>query len=422
MKVFEEMGRLLQEQWRRAHHDEQAFPDIAAGVLETLAPYQNFEPMEPLSWLYKARLLPRQLTIHPGFGQPPLTVFSDHRFVIDLYYWIDGTTDIHQHGFSGAFQVLHGGSIHGHYRWTEERRINSRMAFGELALHSINELRVGDIQRIPSGRSYIHSLFHLDRPSVTCVVRTLNDPEAGPQYAYRKPGLAVDALYENVHLAKVEQSLSLLVELSHPMRSQLISELISNNDLYTTYVVFLRLVKLTRRLEVLDEFWDVAIRTHGALAERLIPVFKETVRQSALFGKRELVKEPEHRYFLALLLNVDDVEGILRMVRQRYPGEEPVELIMKWVTTLCGPADAAQAGDTLGIPLDEPMLVVFRQMLLGCPPPQIIERLKETFEIEDEEREVPHLMELMSALRTSPVFRPLFSSWPPSDTSKRHQG
>jgi hypothetical protein len=37
---------------------------------------------------------------------------------IEALFWVDGTTSIHQHSFSGAFQVLAGKSIHSRYRST----------------------------------------------------------------------------------------------------------------------------------------------------------------------------------------------------------------------------------------------------------------------------------------------------------------
>ncbi|RKI15665.1 hypothetical protein D7Y15_13365 [Corallococcus sp. AB030] len=127
MRSFQDMGRLLQERWLKVQHSEEAFPDIAAEVLRELAPHQAFKTLEPLEWLYGTRDFPKQLTTRPGFGQPALTVFSDARLLIDLYYWVDGTTDIHQHGFCGAFQVLQGSSIHGHYHSRGHAEVMDRL-------------------------------------------------------------------------------------------------------------------------------------------------------------------------------------------------------------------------------------------------------------------------------------------------------
>ncbi|RKH77648.1 hypothetical protein D7Y21_36985 [Corallococcus sp. AB045] len=409
MRIFQDMGRLLQERWLKVQHSEEAFPDIAAEVLRELAPHQEFKTLEPLEWLYGTRDFPKQLTTRPGFGQPALTVFSDSRLLIDLYYWVDGTTDIHQHGFCGAFQVLQGSSIHGHYRWHERHKVNSRVAFGDMELLSVTGLRTGDIHRILGGDKYIHSLFHLERPSVTCVVRTLHSPEGGYQYSYKKPHLAYYPGVEDAHTSKVLQSLSLLAELSPPERTRLIRGLIERSDILTCFFVFERLLQLHKKLEALDPYWDVAVRTHGALAEELRPVFKEYMRQALLIDRRGQVKDPEHRYFLALLLNVERGEHIQQLVRQRFPDRDPVDLIMKWVTALTQPAEGgARSRDSLGVPLDESALIVFRELLHSRGHAEVMARLKETFDDDEVDGQSDDIAALAASLRESTLFRPLF--------------
>ena len=52
------------------------------------------------------------------------------------------------------------------------------------------------------GSQYIHSLFHLDRPSATITVRTEHTPSAAVQYDYRKPYFALNPFFRNVTMAK----------------------------------------------------------------------------------------------------------------------------------------------------------------------------------------------------------------------------
>ncbi|MFN2514442.1 MAG: hypothetical protein ABR568_23900, partial [Pyrinomonadaceae bacterium] len=60
--------------------------------------------------MHTAASLPHQYDVEGRFGNPPITLFAGPRFHIDVYYWLDGTTSIHQHSFTGAFQVLLGSS------------------------------------------------------------------------------------------------------------------------------------------------------------------------------------------------------------------------------------------------------------------------------------------------------------------------
>jgi hypothetical protein len=48
-------------------------------------------------------------------------------------------------------------------------------------------------------------------------------------------------------------------------------------------------------------------------------------RRDGITALRGTVTEVEHRFFLALLLNVPEREGILRMVGQRFAEDEPIE-------------------------------------------------------------------------------------------------
>ncbi|RKG59539.1 hypothetical protein D7X30_10810 [Corallococcus sp. AB011P] len=153
----------------------------------------------------------------------------------------------------------------------------------------------------------------------------------------------------------------------------------------------------------------MAVRTHGALAEELRPVFKEYMRQALLIDRRGQVKDPEHRYFLALLLNVERGEHIQQLVRQRFPDRDPVDLIMKWVTALTQPAEGgARSRDSLGVPLDESALIVFRELLHSRGHAEVMARLKETFDDDEVDGQSDDIAALAASLRESTLFRPLF--------------
>ena len=51
--------------------------------------------------MHRAQALPEQMDVEAAFGNPPVTLFAGLRFHIDVYFWLDGTTEIHQHAFAG---------------------------------------------------------------------------------------------------------------------------------------------------------------------------------------------------------------------------------------------------------------------------------------------------------------------------------
>src|SRR5262249_6236027 len=129
-----------------------------------------------------------------GFSNLPVTVYRGDAFHLELLVWTRASTSVHQHGFSGAFRVVTGSSLHSNYRFIERQRINSHLLIGDIEMTSMQLLNVGDVVPISAGREgLVHSLFHLDEPSVTLVARTGWEPESAPQYDLIQPRFAFDS-------------------------------------------------------------------------------------------------------------------------------------------------------------------------------------------------------------------------------------
>jgi hypothetical protein len=346
MEVFQELGSLVENLWKERNYDERIFPEIAARALAEGHLNTRVNAWEILRWLHTTGQLPVQQDADGKFGDPPITLFNGPRFYIDIYFWLYGTTDIHQHSFAGAFQVLLGSSIHSHYSFERAQEVNSHFLTGQTVLNSVRLLNEGDIQQIRPGNQYIHSLFHLDKPSATITVRTYAIPSRMPQYSYLKPHLAYDPFFKEQTIIKKAQSVSLLLSMQHAQADELIGELLDASDFQTTFHVldtaFRQLCanelenvfQLATGRQRFDALLDHARRRHGQLVDLLPPVFDEQQRQSNIIKRRTVITAQEHRFFLALLLNVPDREMMLDLVRQRYPENEPVEKVLDWVDEL----------------------------------------------------------------------------------------
>jgi hypothetical protein len=110
------------------------------------------------------------------------------RGFISISISLDGVTSVHQHSFCGAFQVFLGSSIHSQFNFEENQTINPTF-HRQIILREVELLSEGDIRRIMPGSQYIHSLFHLDRPSATVIIRTYKTPDRQPQYEYHRHAL-----------------------------------------------------------------------------------------------------------------------------------------------------------------------------------------------------------------------------------------
>ena len=68
----------------------------------------------------------------------------------------------------------------------------------------------------------------------------------------------------------------------------------------------------------------------GELASGVAETLEENVRRDIIKEMRSTISEPEHRFFLALLMNVLNREDLLALVAQRFPDEPPVETVLRW--------------------------------------------------------------------------------------------
>lgn len=393
VQFFFELGSLVEKRWTENNYGADSFPEIAAQALVETDPSQHVDPWDIIRWCHTTPQLPSQQDVDSKFGNPPITLFAGPRFHIDVYFWVDGTTSIHQHGFSGAFQVLRGSSIHSQYRFEDEQRISDRFSVGRIVLTSVECLGQGDTRTILPGRKYIHSLFHLDRPSATITVRTYGDPGAQPQYNYEKPYFAVDPFFREPTLSKKLQTVNLLLTIKHPETDTFIGDLISSSDFHTTYLL-LGLVRhhlagdavanifhLSTGRERYERLIEKARGRHGHLVDLIGPVVEEQQRQSNLIQRRGYLTGSDHRFFLALLLNVPRRAMILDLVQERFPSQDPVDTVAGWVeelstTKLLGSAEP----NVLGIDaLDETALLILRCRLRGLTTKQTKQAVREEY-------------------------------------------
>jgi hypothetical protein len=346
MEIFQKLGAELEEIWRKQNYNEEIFPKLAADALAAADLPSKVSAWEVIEWTLKQSELPKQKDPKANFGEPPITLFAAPRFYIDVYFWLNGTTQIHQHGFCGAFQVLLGSSIHSWYEFERTESINSFLETGEMSLKVCELLKVGDVKEIRAGRQYIHSLFHLDQPSATIVVRTEKSPLHLPQFSYHKPYIALDPFFDDESTVKKLQSLGPLFQINHPDTDRLIKDLLDGADFQTSFAVLStihshmsgsllgELFNLEGPAARFANFLSIVKQRHGAKAGRLEKVFEHRDRVNDLVRRRSFVTNSEHRFFFALLLNIDERDRILDLVKSRFPDADPIEKILDWTYDL----------------------------------------------------------------------------------------
>jgi hypothetical protein len=161
-----------------------------------------------------------------------------------------------------------------------------------------------------------------------------------------KPYLAIDPLFGEDTLRKKVQTVSLLLKMKHPKADALIGDLLDSSDFHTSFSLletafgFLgrnqleELFQLTSSADRFGTMLDRTRRRHGKFVDLLPPIFEEKRRQFEIIRRRATISNEDHRFFLALLLNVPGRTMVLDLIKQRFPDTDPVDLAVKWIGEL----------------------------------------------------------------------------------------
>ena len=129
----------------------------------------------------------------------------------------------------------------------------------------------------------------------------------------------------------------MLETLDHPNYATLLSEMIESLDFERGFIMLLHTMS---RLQLLDE-WEPILATfqkkHGELAKGVPNTLAESRRRESISQMRYHVEDPDHRFFLALLMNVPTRKDIVALITERFPDQSPIETILGWAGELIEP-------------------------------------------------------------------------------------
>jgi hypothetical protein len=318
---FEKLGRTVLERWREQNFSLAVFPELTRIAIEEAPPSENIDIEELIHEFLSNDDQPFQS--ESSFGQPELIAFNDTRFYIQILFWLEGTTEIHQHEFSGAFHVMGGSSVHSEFDFVGARSVTPHICTGDLRVKRIELLETGRTVTITSGRDCIHSLFHLDTPSITVVIRTHHDPGTGPQYNYLPPHIAINPLHADSLTARRKQLLDVLETIDDPDYGTHVNEMMGRLDFERGFNMLRHAMPRLKELNEWDEVLATFQNKHGELALGVPDTLAECLRRETISQMRHFIVNPEHRFFLALLINVQNRADIFALVTRRFPGSSP---------------------------------------------------------------------------------------------------
>jgi hypothetical protein len=171
------------------------------------------------------------------------------------------------------------------------------------------------------------------------VVRTQHDPGTGPQFSYLPPHVAYDPQSGDKLTARRLQLLDVLSEAEDPGYADLVLEMVTELDFERGFSVLRHCMADLQHLGQWDPVLRAFEKKHGALAAGIGETLKEDARRSVIKSLRGTIVEPEHRFFLALLMNAPTRDDLLALVAQRFPEEAPDAIVLRWVEELMEVSD-----------------------------------------------------------------------------------
>lgn len=174
----------------------ETFPDQALKVLNELKFDLGFKDFEQAvaDWLLELPKLPSQVNMYNVFGEPSISLFNNDKFAVDIYFWRTNDTLIHSHGFRGAFKVLYGQSLNEEFMVETNDNLTRKNHESDVLSSKVTKikseiLKPGESRIIYPGMQLVHRVLHLDNPTVTLCIRTVNDSEVS-QWHHLSSGIS----------------------------------------------------------------------------------------------------------------------------------------------------------------------------------------------------------------------------------------
>lgn len=331
MEYFSKLGHRLEREWSR-NRDEESFVEIAQAALNALPPQDGLDLDDWIEQILDPwRAAPRQFGPPGVFGQPGFTAYHGSDFVVDVYFWTNALSAIHNHPFCGVFTVLKGHSLHARYRFEERTNFGPRIRLGKLAMDRLELIEEGHVEPFSlRDHPLIHALVHVPIPSVSMVVRTTRTLG---YFRYFPPtfALAVDEPDE-----AIVRRLALLEMLFNSEDSRFETRLLSflgRADFETTFRAFSRFWGMFDEA-LLKRALDCAGERHGEAVQAIPAAMERTHRVHEADALRAELADADDRLVCTALMLAESRDDVLSVLRGRHA--DPIARLHRFVDTTVG--------------------------------------------------------------------------------------
>lgn len=335
MDFIRDIARFVEERWRKINYNETEFAKIAECALTEVRSIDAFEPRHMFEWAARTPTMPQQKA-HRRQSDFQIRLFDGSRFELELRFWDDDPwAELHNHTYHGAFKVVAGASIQSKFTFQEEVRVSSLFRIGRLTFQEPELLRTGDVRQV-NGNAWGHSLFHLDRPSITLELKTKRDLEHDLSFVYHKPGIAVNPRDINQEYVRKSHALRALhrVPVAGMHFEEYLTDLLTTSDFHTAVRLLRDAAEIARDKTLIGKMIRLLQAKHGYAAAVLPAALEDAARTERITGIRSRIVDEEHRFMLALLANAPTWKAVLALIEQRFPDREPKRTAMAWLRPL----------------------------------------------------------------------------------------
>jgi hypothetical protein len=133
---------------------------------------------------------------------------------------------------------------------------------------------------------------------------------------------------------------------------------------------------------------------------------------SSIVQQRGFVTNPEHRFFLALQMNVDGKERIFSLIKSRFPESEPLDKILDWTFDLANTrVMGTKVTNALGVAdFDDFDSFVLENLLQDKSVEEIQNDLRNEYGAENFENLNNKLTAKIEKLQTAAIFQPFWKN------------
>jgi hypothetical protein len=304
ISATERLATAIETRWRKTDYSCYTFAEIAQSeMLKT--DFIALFSFELINQFLESDSIKR-IQIASEFSELHLKIFDNGKFYIEILNWWDKDTAIHDHGFVGVLLQLRGSALNVIYDFSQQTAISHNLALGTLKLSTAYISQPGDYHIIPPGRAEKHAVFHLEKPTVSMIVRTHPISELSPQLNYFPPYLQVNHSATDVAFNKKIKYFKMLAKIDNQQcRNELIGEL-TRSSLTEQFWLLMKLADFIfqpENISLLNQYLPACTeRAPLSIQQKL--VISATLRRFSQFiidHMKSLFDDRECRLFLSCL-------------------------------------------------------------------------------------------------------------------------